>query len=130
MDNGKARQLGGYIASLIMLIGGGYLIWINIQKGGCAGIGLGVILITVAGIMAYLITPIDADKRVLRKIEEFPPELQPQVLKMYEAFRPNHPGLFLKILEKAKGNVNEVERISKVVQDSNFDARTFWDEVG
>jgi hypothetical protein len=66
--------------------------------------------------------------RLRIKIEEFPPELQPKVRNLYEAFHPDPEQVihFLMILDEAEGNIEEVERLAKAAQDSNFDKKLFW----
>ena len=87
----------------------------------CAGLGL----LLAAGALLYLKQMENVTtKSVAQKIRtDYSPEIQPQVFEIYEHLRSKElEGLFLKILDDARGDVEQVKKLAALAESVGWKA--------
>jgi hypothetical protein len=102
-----------------------YLVWDGLNGWGVSEIITGIGLVLVVGAMLY-IRQMDniSEMAVSEKIrQEYPPESQPQVFEIYQRMKIKElEGLFLKILDDAHGNLNEVKKLASLAESVGWKA--------
>ncbi|KAA0274466.1 MAG: hypothetical protein EDM79_08380 [Chloroflexi bacterium] len=97
---------------------------------GSNGLGLseiftGIALLLAVGAFLYLMNMQDVSEReVNRKVQaEYPLEKQPQVFEVYRRLKSRElDGLFLKILDDAKGDVGKVTSLANLAENVGWKA--------
>lgn len=118
-----SRRLLRYVGIPLVIILVLYLLW-----DGLVGIGdliAGIALVLAVAAMIYLKgSEIKADKAIAQRIRtEFSSESQPQVLELYNHLKTKElEYLFLKVLDDAKGDLNEVKKLSGLAESVGWRA--------
>jgi len=102
-----------------------YFIWDGLNGWGGSEMITGIGLILVIGAMLYLKQMDNVSERaVSQKIKaEYPPESQKQVFEIYQHLKIKElEGLFLKILDDAHGNLNEVKKLASLAENVGWKA--------
>ncbi len=120
-----SKRLSRYVGIPLAIVLVLYFIWDGSNGWGGWGICAGISLMLVAGAMIYLKRLENISERnIAQRIKaEYSPKIQPQVFKIYEHLKTKEfEGLFLKILDDAKGNLNEVKKLASVAESVGWKA--------
>ncbi len=102
-----------------------HLVWVGLQGLGsaniCAGIGL---LLFIVAMLDLKQSDTRADQGVLHRIRaEYSAESQHQVLALYDRLKAKElEYLFIKVLDDAKGNVNEAKKLTGLAESIGWKA--------
>ena len=102
-----------------------YLVWDGSKGFSGAGLCAGAGLLLVAGAMAYIKQmELVSDRNIAQRIRtEYPSESQAEVVKAYDHLKVRElEGLFVKILDDAKGDVNVVTKLSALAENIGWKA--------
>ena len=102
-----------------------YLIWDGSKGFSTAGICVGVGLLLVAGAMLYIRQmELVSERNITKRIRaEYSSESQAEVFKVYEHLKVKElEGLFGKILDDAKGDVNAVGKFAGLAENVGWKA--------
>jgi hypothetical protein len=115
--------IAGVSAAFILVL---YLLWggtPNGWQGGEICAGLGVLLSAGALIFLRQMETVSIKTVAQRIQKEYPPEVQPQVFEIYQHLKVKElEGLFLKILDDAHGDVNQVRRFANIAESVGWQA--------
>jgi hypothetical protein len=114
------RVVGMLVIALIL-----YLIWDSSSGRGGSEIIAGIGLALAVGALLYLKQMENTSERsVAQRIKaEYSPESQPQVFEIYQHLKIKElEGLFLKILDDAHGDLNQVKKLSSVAESMGWRA--------
>jgi hypothetical protein len=126
------KSVKGYVSITIFFLLGGLLTWAGVKSLGFLGICFGIALLLVSVAMIVLISGMSNQGDVIKIIKrDFSPENHAQLLALYEPYRVRKcHALFVNILNRAKRDLYEVERLSSIAADGNYDTRSWFDVVG
>ena len=114
-----SKRLLNYVGILLVIV-----LVVSLLLGN-SEIFTGIGLILVIGAMLYLKQMENvSEKAVSQKIKaEYSSELQPRVFEIYEHLKIKElEGLFLKILDDAKGDLNQVKKLAAVAEGVGWKA--------
>ena len=117
----RLRYVGFALVVVLVL----YLVWGGVNGWGGENICAGISLAVVAGAIIYLYRLANiSEKNITHRINaEFSPEFQSQVFKVYEHLKAKEiEGLFVKILDDAHGDLNEVKKLAGVAENVGWKA--------
>ena len=120
-----SRRLLKYVGFPLVAVLVLYIIWDGSNGWGGAEIFTGIGLLLVAGAMIYLKQLENiSEKNIAQRIRaEYPSESQPQVFKIYEHLKTKElEGLFLKMLDDAHGDLNEVKKFASIAESVGWKA--------
>jgi hypothetical protein len=115
------RYVGVPLAVALVL----YLVWDGSNGWGGSEIITGIGLVLVIGAIYYLKQMEEkSEKDITQRIKaEYPSEFQPQVFEIYEHLKIKElEGLFLKILDDANGDFNEVKKLAGIAESVGWRA--------
>ena len=118
-------RLPGYAGIFLFVVLAVYFIWDGMNGRGLWGIFAGIGLLVVAGATIFLKRlETQAETKTVQRIRtEYSPESQPQVFEIYQHMKIKElEGLFLKILDDAKGDITEVKKLAGIAESVGWKA--------
>jgi hypothetical protein len=118
----RLLRYGGIALVIAVLL---YLVWVGSNGWDfstiCAGVGL---VLFVAAMIYLKQMDIKADRNIAQRIRaEYSSESQPQVFEIYDHLKTRElEYLFLKVLDDAKGNLNEVKKLAALAESIGWKA--------
>lgn len=120
ITSGWSKRIVGIVGILLAATLILSLLWDGSNGWGGSDIFTAIGLLLVFGAMFYLWQMQNiSEKTVSQRIKaKFPSELQPMVLEVYRHLKVKElDGLFLKILDDSKGDLNQVKKLASVAEN-------------
>ena len=120
ITSGWSKRIVGIVGILLAATLILSLLWDGSNGWGGSDIFTAIGLLLVFGVMFYLWQMQNiSEKTVSQRIKaKFPSELQPMVLEVYRHLKVKElDGLFLKILDDSKGDLNQVKKLASVAEN-------------
>jgi hypothetical protein len=122
MNTKRVLAIVGTLLAVTMILS---LLWDGSNGWGGLDMFTAIGLLLVFGAMLYLRQMQNVpEKAVSQRIKaEYPSELRPQVFEIYQHLKVKElEGLFLKILDDAKGDLNQVKKLASVAENVGWKA--------
>lgn len=119
------KRLATYVGIPVVVALAVYLVWDAKNGVGTAGVCAGTALVLGLAAMAYLLLPeIRAERDIAGRIRaEYPSGSQAQVLAAYNRLKSKElEYVFIKVLDDAKGNPAEVEKLCGIAESAGAKA--------
>ncbi len=120
MNNGvgsrRILRYGGIALAIVLIL---YLAWVISSGWGTSTLVAGIAVLLFVAAMIYLRQmDLRSDAQIKQRIRaEYLSESQPQVLELYEHLKTKElEYLFVKVLDDAKGNLNEVKKLAGLAE--------------
>ncbi len=120
MNNGVgARRIlryGGIALAIVLIL---YFAWVISSGWGTSTLVAGAAILLFVAAMIYLRQmDLRSDAQIKQRIRaEYPSQSQPQVLELYDHLKTKElEYLFVKILDDAKGNLNEAKKLAALAE--------------
>lgn len=132
MNNGvgsrRILRYGSIALAIVLIL---YLAWVVSSGWGASTLVAGVAVLLFIAAMLYLRQmDIKSDAQIKQRIRaEYPSESQPQVLELYDRLKTKElEYVFAKVLDDAKGNLNEVKKLAALAESIGSKAflETHW----